>query len=46
LVLIREVCRENDAALLLVSHDEQALAQFEGVQDFALINRPGPEDRS
>jgi ABC-type lipoprotein export system ATPase subunit len=46
LVLIREVCRENDAALLLVSHDEQALAQFEGVQDFALINRPGPEGRS
>lgn len=39
LALIREVCRENDAALLLVSHDEEVLAQFEGVQDFRAINR-------
>jgi putative ABC transport system ATP-binding protein len=36
--LIREVCRENGAALLLVSHDEQVLAQFEGVQNFSDIN--------
>jgi ABC-type lipoprotein export system ATPase subunit len=38
LTLIREVCRENGAALLLVSHDEQALAQFERVQNFSEIN--------
>ena len=37
--LIREVCRENGAALLLVSHDEVTLAQFESVRDFAEINR-------
>lgn len=39
LALIREVCRENGAALLLVSHDEGVLAQFEKVQDFAALNR-------
>jgi putative ABC transport system ATP-binding protein len=37
--LIREVCRENGAALLLVSHDEGVLAQFERAQDFATINQ-------
>ena len=45
LALIREVCRENGAALLLVSHDDGVLAQFEGLQDFAVINaaaRRGP----
>ncbi len=36
--LIREVCRENNAALLLVSHDEEVLAQFEQRRDFAVIN--------
>ena len=39
LALIREVCRENGAALLLVSHDEGVLGQFEHVQDFAALNR-------
>src|SRR4051812_31616411 len=39
LALIREVCRENGAALLLVSHDEGVLASFENVQDFAALNR-------
>lgn len=39
LTLIREVCRENDAALLLVSHDEQVLAEFETVIDLAELNR-------
>jgi putative ABC transport system ATP-binding protein len=39
LVLIREVCRETGAALLLVSHDERVLASFEHLQDFALMNR-------
>jgi ABC-type lipoprotein export system ATPase subunit len=38
LTLIREVCREYDAALLLVSHDELTLGQFDDVQDFAAIN--------
>ena len=37
LQLIREVCRENEAALLLVSHDPDVLAQFENVQ--SLQNR-------
>ncbi|MBW8781715.1 MAG: ABC transporter ATP-binding protein [Verrucomicrobia bacterium] len=39
LALIRETCREAGAALLLVSHDEEVLAQFEGVRDFASLNR-------
>jgi ABC-type lipoprotein export system ATPase subunit len=36
--LIREVCREEGAALLLVSHDEEALAQFASIDDFRSIN--------
>ena len=39
LMLIHEVCRETGAALLLVSHDERVLAQFEFMKDFALMNR-------
>jgi ABC-type lipoprotein export system ATPase subunit len=39
LQLIREVCREHGAALLLVSHDEDTLAQFGSVRDFGKINR-------
>jgi ABC-type lipoprotein export system ATPase subunit len=38
LVLIREVCRENGAALLLVSHDPGVLGQFDQVQDFHALN--------
>ena len=38
LTLIREVCRENGAALLLVSHDQGVLAQFDEVQDFHAMN--------
>jgi ABC-type lipoprotein export system ATPase subunit len=38
LALIREACRENAAALLLVSHDEEVLAQFGRVQEFASLN--------
>jgi len=38
LALIREVCRENGAALLVVSHDDAVLAQFEGMQDFSVLN--------
>ncbi len=44
LALIREVCAENGAALLLVSHDERVLAQFENVQDFVNVNRPRAGD--
>jgi ABC-type lipoprotein export system ATPase subunit len=44
LQLIREVCGENGAALLVVSHDERMLAQFEHVQDFVNLNRADPAD--
>jgi len=37
--LIREVCHETGAALLLVSHDERVLAAFEHMQDFSAMNR-------
>jgi ABC-type lipoprotein export system ATPase subunit len=39
LALIREVCREQGAALLLVSHDEEMLGQFENHRDFKELNR-------
>jgi len=39
LQLIRETCAENKAALLLVSHDRQALARFQNVLELAHINR-------
>lgn len=39
LALIRETCRENGAALLLVSHDPEVLSQFETVWDLRSINR-------
>ena len=39
LALIREVCKESGAALLLVSHDRDVLAQFEHVQELMEINR-------
>lgn len=41
--LIRDVCAENDAALLLVSHDDDVLAQFDHVQDFGALNGAGWE---
>jgi putative ABC transport system ATP-binding protein len=37
--LIREVCRENRAALLLVSHDQDALSQFNRVISLGAVNR-------
>lgn len=43
LALIREICREESAALLLVSHDEDALGAFGTVRDFASFNRAGQE---
>jgi len=43
LALIREACRENGAALLLVSHDEDVLREFDRVQDFASLNTAAAE---
>jgi len=37
--LLRETCRENQAALLLVSHDPAALKVFDKALDFARLNR-------
>jgi len=39
LSLIREVCRESEAALLLVSHDPAVLAAFTRVEDLGALNR-------
>jgi len=39
LKLIREVCGETGAALLLVSHDREVLAQFGKVEELSLLNR-------
>ena len=39
LSLIREVCRESEAALLLVSHDPAMLAAFTRVEDLGKLNR-------
>lgn len=40
LKVIRTLCAENGAALLLVSHDTDVLARFERVVEFSEINRP------
>jgi len=37
--LIREVCDENRAALLLVSHDQDALSRFDQVVSLGEVNR-------
>ncbi len=39
LALIREICSENQAALLLVSHDDHVLGGFKRVLDLARLNR-------
>jgi len=39
LQLIREVCHESGAALLLVSHDPEVLGQFSRVDELSHINR-------
>ena len=39
LALIREICEENNAALLVVSHDPVVLSAFARVEDLAVINR-------
>jgi putative ABC transport system ATP-binding protein len=40
LTLLREACTEQNAALLLVSHDREILGRFEQVADFKAINQP------
>ena len=37
--LIREICHENNTALLIVSHDSEVLGRFEEARDFAQVNR-------
>ncbi len=37
--LIREICRESGASLLIVSHDQSVLEQFDDCADLAEINR-------
>lgn len=37
--LIREICHENNAALLIVSHDSEVLGRFEEAKDFTQLNR-------
>jgi len=39
LTLVREICRESDAALLLVSHDREILSHFESVYELQELNR-------
>jgi putative ABC transport system ATP-binding protein len=39
LTMIRELCEEQGAALLLVSHDPMILGSFDGVLEFAELNR-------
>ena len=39
--LIRDTCKENGAALLLVSHDKSVLGQFEEICDLSEINQAG-----
>jgi putative ABC transport system ATP-binding protein len=41
MALIRGACRDHDAALLLVSHDELVLSQFDRVDDLEHLNRAG-----
>ena len=45
LALIRETCRENGAALLLVSHASDVLAQFDDVRDLRELNLVTKEAR-
>ena len=43
LQLIREICRERQAALLLVSHDREILSQFDRVQSLEALNLATPQ---
>jgi len=44
--LIREACKENKAALLLVSHDRNILDAFENCQDLASLNKATTEEKN
>lgn len=44
IALIREVCSEMGATLLLVSHDRDVLAQFERVLEFSDVNHAARRD--
>ncbi len=46
LALIRETCEEKGAALLLVSHDQQILSQFEQCQDLREINKASHQEEA
>ncbi|HWV98938.1 MAG TPA: ABC transporter ATP-binding protein [Candidatus Acidoferrum sp.] len=46
LALIRQTCHENNAALLLVSHDREALSQFDNVQQFNQISHSSQMEMS
>lgn len=39
IALIREICVENNAGLLTVSHDAEVLSQFDEEMDFGQVNR-------
>jgi putative ABC transport system ATP-binding protein len=39
LTLLRDLCRDQNAALLLVTHDRRVLSQFDDVRDLADLNR-------
>ena len=41
LTLLHQTCTEQNAALLLVSHDRDILGRFENVADFRQLNQPG-----
>ena len=43
LALMREVCRESEAALLLVSHDREILSRFDRVDELDDLNRAAAE---
>jgi len=42
--LIRGVCKESNAALLLVSHDREVLAQFEKVENLSTLNSAAAQE--
>ena len=46
LALLRDVCREEGASLLVVSHDRDVLAQFDDVRDLASVNRAAAHEAS
>ena len=46
LALLREACKEDGAALLLVSHDHGVLKQFKRREHLARLNRAGSKPRT